>query len=178
MIVWLNGPFGAGKTTLSEKLRERLPDSLIFDPEEIGFVVRAIVPPAPSGDFQDLPIWRRLTLAALLALRCLYTRPVIVPMTLVQPAYMEEIFGGVTNQGERLLHVFLDIDAQLLRSRIEAQVMATDPARDQEIRQWRLAQVDRCLAARQHMPAGTRFLDSGTDGPEALAAQVLTWMRG
>src|SRR5262245_40191884 len=178
MIVWLNGPFGAGKTTLSEKLRERLPDSLIFDPEEIGFVVRAIVPPAPSGDFQDLPIWRRLTLAALLALRGLYTRPVIVPMTLVQPAYMEEIFAGLANQGERLLHVFLDIDAQLLRSRIEAQVMAMDPARDQEIRQWRLAQVDRCLTARQHMPAGTRFLDSGTDGPEALAAQVLTWMRG
>ena len=178
MIVWLNGPFGAGKTTLSAKLRERLPDSLLFDPEEIGYVVRTVVPPAPSGDFQDLPIWRRLTVAALLELRRLYPQTVIVPMTLVQPAYIEEIFGSLTNLGERLLHIFLDIDARLLRSRIEAQVLVPDPVRDQDIRQWRLDQVDRCLASRRHMPAGTRFVDSGTDSPEILSDRILTWLNG
>lgn len=36
MIIWINGPFGAGKTTLAERLRDRRPKSLIFDPEEIG----------------------------------------------------------------------------------------------------------------------------------------------
>ncbi|MFB4192719.1 hypothetical protein ACE15J_28305, partial [Klebsiella pneumoniae] len=40
MIIWINGPFGAGKTTLAERLRDRRPKSLIFDPEEIGFVVK------------------------------------------------------------------------------------------------------------------------------------------
>lgn len=44
MIIWINGPFGAGKTTLAERLRDRRPKSLIFDPEEIGFVVKETVP--------------------------------------------------------------------------------------------------------------------------------------
>jgi hypothetical protein len=177
VIVWLNGPFGAGKTTLGAKLREQLPDSLIFDPEEIGFVMRTIVPPAPSGDFQDLPIWRHLTLAALLGLRRFYPQTIIVPMTLVQPAYLEEIFGGLNDRGERLLHVFLGIDASLLRSRIKAQVMVPDPIRDQEIREWRLDQVERCLASQQYMPAGTRSVDSGADSPDVLAERIVTWMK-
>ncbi|HCJ9739900.1 TPA: tunicamycin resistance protein, partial [Escherichia coli] len=40
MIIWINGPFGAGKTTLAKRLRDRRSKSLIFDPEEIGFVVK------------------------------------------------------------------------------------------------------------------------------------------
>ncbi len=40
MIIWINGPFGAGKTTLAERLRDRRPKSLSSDPEEIGFVVK------------------------------------------------------------------------------------------------------------------------------------------
>lgn len=55
MIIWINGPFGAGKTTLAERLRDRRPKSLIFDPEEIGFVVKETVPIPASGDYQDLP---------------------------------------------------------------------------------------------------------------------------
>jgi hypothetical protein len=34
--------------------------------------------------------------------------------------------------------------------------MVPDPIRDQEIREWRLDQVDRCLASQQHMPAGIK----------------------
>ncbi|GAB0612657.1 hypothetical protein NB16F74_47640 [Escherichia coli] len=49
MIIWINGPFGAGKTTLAERLRDRRPKSLIFDPEEIGFVVKETVPIPASG---------------------------------------------------------------------------------------------------------------------------------
>ncbi len=55
MIIWINGPFGAGKTTLAKRLRDRRSKSLIFDPEEIGFVVKETVPMPASGDYQDLP---------------------------------------------------------------------------------------------------------------------------
>ncbi|MFI5753949.1 hypothetical protein [Streptomyces sp. NPDC051569] len=57
-IVWVNGPFGGGKTTLVEELSERLPEALVYDPELVGYVVREIVP-VPTGDFQDLAVWRR-----------------------------------------------------------------------------------------------------------------------
>ncbi|WP_200902481.1 MULTISPECIES: hypothetical protein [Protofrankia] len=60
MICWINGSFGAGKTTFTEELRRRCPDAVVFDPEEVGFMLRDMLPPAPSGDFQDLPAWRLL----------------------------------------------------------------------------------------------------------------------
>ncbi|MFI7632991.1 AAA family ATPase [Nonomuraea sp. NPDC049400] len=173
MIIWINGAFGAGKTTLSGKLRERLPDSLVLDPEEIGFLLRATVPAPESGDFQDLPIWRRLTLTTLLELRRQYERPIIVPMTLVNPLYLEQIQGGAVEAGEVLLNLYLDLDKEVLRTRIKQQVLAPDPTRDEEIREWRLAQVDRCLAARALMPVGTYFVDSGALTPDELADRVL-----
>ena len=36
MIIWLNGGFGAGKTTLAEELGSRLPCALVYDPEDVG----------------------------------------------------------------------------------------------------------------------------------------------
>ncbi len=83
MIIWINGPFGAGKTTLAERLRDRRPKSLIFDPEEIGFVVKETVPIPASGDYQDLPLWRGLTIAAVSEIRRNYSQDIIIPMTLV-----------------------------------------------------------------------------------------------
>lgn len=173
MIIWLNGPFGAGKTTLAEKLRERNPALLIFDPEEIGYFVRMTVPPAPSGDYQDLPVWRGLTLAALKEIRKHYSQDIVVPMTLVMPNYLDELLGGATLLGEDVLHVFLTLDEDILRRRIGEQIMAPDAKRNKEIREWRLAQVERCLAARGQMPAGTHFLDSGLHSADALADKVL-----
>ena len=55
MIVWINGPFGAGKTTLAERLRDRRPGSVIFDLEEIGFVVKATVPSQRAGIIRIFP---------------------------------------------------------------------------------------------------------------------------
>jgi hypothetical protein len=60
MIIWINGAFAAGKTTLAEELERRLPDAMPFDPEYVGYILIKWVPPADSGDFQDIPLWRRL----------------------------------------------------------------------------------------------------------------------
>lgn len=53
MIVWINGAFGSGKTTLVAEPHRRLPDALVYDPEQIGFVLRGIVE-VPNGDFQHI----------------------------------------------------------------------------------------------------------------------------
>jgi AAA domain len=173
VIIWINGAFGAGKSALSEQLVPRLPGSLVFDPEEIGYALGRLVPASPTGDFQDLPIWRSMTLHALREVHRLYGGTIIVPMTLVQPGYVEEIIGGLLATEKPVLHVFLDVDAETLRSRIAAQVTHPDPAVDQRARAWRLAQVDRCVAARDTMPAGTVIFDSGAIRPEGLADEVV-----
>ncbi len=36
MIIWLNGAYGSGKTTIAELLHECISPSWIYDPEEIG----------------------------------------------------------------------------------------------------------------------------------------------
>jgi hypothetical protein len=56
-------------------------------------------------------------------------------------------------------------------------VLTGDPTCDQEARDFRLAHIDRCLAARDEMPSGTIVLDSGLLGPAALADEVLSRLR-
>ena len=174
MIVWINGAFGAGKTTLAEELRRRLPDALSFDPEHVGLLLRVSAPPPETGDFQDLPAWRKLTAEVAGTLHREYGRHVITPMTLVEPAYREEVFALLAAADVPLRHVFLDVPADELRRRIEAQVM--DPHNeeaDARIRAFRLGNVDRCVAARATLPADTLVLRGDRHTPEELADQVL-----
>ena len=61
MILWLNGAFGAGKTTVAHELARRLPGAFIYDPEEVGYFLRKNLPAAMDRpDFQDIPLWREL----------------------------------------------------------------------------------------------------------------------
>jgi hypothetical protein len=128
MIVWINGAFGGGKTTLAEELHRRLPDAMPFDPEYVGFILRDWVPAPDSGDFQDIPLWRKLVAEFAISMSAEYGRPLIVPMTLVNPDYREEIFGLISKAGDVVLHVFLDVPAAALYSQtVESQI--STPAR-------------------------------------------------
>ena len=173
MICWINGSFGAGKTTLAGELRRRCPDALQYDPEEVGFMLRDVVPLAPSGDFQDLRAWRLLVVEAGRVLSGQYGRLVITPMTVVNPLYVREIFGGLAGYRVPVRHFFLNVPAARLRERISAQVIHPDDmARDAEVRRWRLAQVDRCAAAMDALPSDTVILD-GEMPAGRLADEVL-----
>jgi deoxyadenosine/deoxycytidine kinase len=67
VIIWLNGGFAAGKTTLAQELHRRLPAALVYDPEDVGLMLWKWV--QPNDDFQDLPSWRELVVATALSLR-------------------------------------------------------------------------------------------------------------
>ena len=45
MIIWINGGFGAGKTTLAAELHRRLPDAVVYDPEDVGLMLWKWLPP-------------------------------------------------------------------------------------------------------------------------------------
>ena len=108
MILWVNGAFGSGKTTLTEVLLKRMPEAVLFDPEYIGYCIKEWVP-VPTGDFQDLPIWRHLVIDVALALRKFHADVLIVPMTLVVGQYYQEVVSGLRDAGEAVVHVFLDV---------------------------------------------------------------------
>jgi len=125
VIIWINGGFGAGKTTLAEELHRRLPDAVVYDPEDVGLMLWKWM--RPNGDFQHLPSWRELVVATALSLRRHHADTLIVPMSLIRDAYRAEILGGLADTGEQVLHVFLETDAGVLRERLNARARATHP---------------------------------------------------
>ena len=49
MLVWINGPFGGGKTATAYELHRRLPGSAVCDPEHVGFGMRRMLRPNPAA---------------------------------------------------------------------------------------------------------------------------------
>lgn len=176
LIVWVNGAFGSGKTTLVEELRPRWPEALVYDPEMVGYVLREIVE-VPTGDFQDLRLWRRQVAELAVGLVEEYGRPVLVPMTLVNPAYVREIFGALKEAGVDVHHFFIKASREVLEKRINGRSFTPDhPEQDERVRNWCKEKIEPCLAAADALPEDTVFLD-GELTPQALADQVLARVR-
>jgi predicted kinase len=172
VIIWINGGFGAGKTTLAEELHRRLPDAVVYNPEDVGIMLWKWIP--HKGDFQHLPSWRELVITTALSLRRHHAETLIVPMALIRDAYRDEILGGLADAGEDVLHVFLEANADVLRARLKARVVFPEnPEADQPTRIFGLDQVDAAVAATARQPAGTFLLRSDTLTPAELASEVL-----
>jgi predicted kinase len=171
VIIWLNGGFGAGKTTLAAELHRRVPDAVVYDPEDVGLMLWKWMP--PNGDFQHLPSWRELVVATALSLRRHHADTLIVPMALIRDAYRAEILGGLADTGEDVLHVFLEADAGVLRERLNARVTAPGRDWDQAAREFGMTGVDEMVAAATRQPRGTLMLRSDRHTPAELAGEVL-----
>ncbi|MEU6057165.1 AAA family ATPase [Streptomyces sp. NPDC047097] len=108
MLIWLNGPFGGGKTQTAYELRRRLPGAVVCDPEHLGFGLHRMTPPALRGDFQDWAAWRQGVYEVLDAvLRGHRDGPVVVPMTVTDPAYFAETVGRLREAGHEVRHFAL-----------------------------------------------------------------------
>ena len=119
-------------------------------------------------------LWRELVVATALSLRRHHADTLIVPMALIRDAYRAEILGGLANAGEQVLHVFLEVDAGVLRERLNARV--TDPKYsewDQAARELGMTRVAEMVAAAARQLAGTLLLRSDRLTPAELADEVL-----
>jgi adenylylsulfate kinase-like enzyme len=171
VIIWLNGGFGAGKTTLAAELHRRLPEAVVYDPEHVGQMLWKWLP--TDGDFQHLPSWRELVVATALSLRRHHAQTLIVPMSLIRDAYRAEILGGLADAGEDVLHVFLEVDAAVLRERLNARMKQPGKEWEQVARENGMTGVDEIVAAAARQPAGTLMLRSDQLTPAGLADQVM-----
>ena len=172
MVIWLNGAFRAGKTTLAEELHRRLPDAVVYDPEDVGLMLWKRL--EPNEDFQDLPSWRELVVATAVSLRRHHADTLVVPMSLICEAYRTEILGGLVDAGEEVLHVFLEADADVLRDRLAARDdIPHDPEANQLAREWALNRIDAAVVAAGRQPGGRLMLRSDRLTPAELADEVL-----
>jgi hypothetical protein len=118
MLLWINGPFGGGKTQTAHELRRRLPGSVICDPEYVGFGLHRMTPPRLRGDFQDHPAWRQGVYEVLELVLSNHEGTVIAPMTLVRPTYFREIVGRLRDGGHDVRHFALLADRDTVLRRL------------------------------------------------------------
>lgn len=110
----------------------------------------------PTGDFQDLRLWRRQVADLAVGLVEEYRRPVLVPMTLVNPGYVGEIFGVLRNAGIDVHHFFLKVSREVLEKRIDGRIFfPDDPEREERVRRWGKDRIEPCMAAVGTLPGDT-----------------------
>ena len=144
-VVWINGAFGAGKSTVAKRLAAALPDAAVFDPEPLARLIRAAMPPArrPS-DYQDSALWRHLTVEAVGGLAT-SSGVVIVPMTLIDERYFADTIGVLRASGVHVHHFSLTASPATIRRRLlKRQVTRLMHPRSTR---WAIDRVERCCAA-------------------------------
>ncbi|MFF2190395.1 NUDIX domain-containing protein [Streptomyces sp. NPDC058155] len=179
MIVWINGAFGAGKTSTARELIDMIPNSTLYDPGVIGAGLRELLPQkrlAEVSDYQDLPIWRRLVVDTAAALLDDAGGVLVVPMTLLRQEYRDEIFGGLASRRIPVRHVLLALDETILRGRIAGRASgadaADDPARTERARQWAYEHIEPYGAALGWLKADALVVDTAGLTPAQSAAVV------
>lgn len=145
MIIMINGAFGSGKTTAAEALNKKIPGSMIFDPEEIGYMLRKVIPnevkhkEEQTDDFQDLELWRTLVVACAKELKRKYNRTLIIPMTLYKPLNYEYIRNGLAELDSEIYHFCLTASIDTIHGRLNQ--------RGETPGGWVYRQTDRCITA-------------------------------
>jgi hypothetical protein len=166
MIVFVNGPFGVGKTTVARLLAEKIPHAMLYDPEKIGAVLHKVLGPFHRvEDFQDYALWRILLLGGARVLKKVSARTLVVPMTVWRRDLFDTITVGLQRVDE--LSCFrLTASRDILVDRISSD------SEDPEAYRWRMAHVEVCLRAALDPALGTEI---GTDGrtPAEVADQIL-----
>ncbi len=124
MVILINGAFGVGKTTVAGLLVAKIPKSILFDPEVIGFVLQRLCKFIPfsghgTDDFQDIPLWRNLTALTALALDKITSRTVIVPMTFSNLEYLNRIRSKLLSKDITVRHFCLTASVETVYERLK-----------------------------------------------------------
>lgn len=179
MIVWLNGPFGGGKTTTAAELDALLPEAVVFDPESMGPpLVPTLSGIEPVSDFQDWRPWRELAVTALTSLDRYTGRTIVAPQTVVVERYWDEITSGLAAAGVELRAFTLDCSPDEHERRIAGDAVTNATIEEITIDDggvgWRRHRAADYRAALPWLSTRTEVIDTTTLRPAEVAKEVAT----
>lgn len=167
MIIWLNGTFGAGKTSTARELVSLLPGARLFDPEWVGYMLRANLGDLEFTDFQQLPPFRTLVPVVLREVAELTGQHLVAAQSVLVESYWRELAAGFDRLSLPVFHVLLHADTEVLTQRIRADEV------EREACQWRLAHLAQYAAARSWMQEAADLVVDSTSRPAAECAAVV-----
>ncbi|MFE3653718.1 MULTISPECIES: NUDIX hydrolase [unclassified Streptomyces] len=181
MIVWLNGTFGAGKTTVAHEVLDLLPGSTLYDPELLGGGLRLMLPAKrfeEVDDYQDLPSWRRMVVDTAAALLTEVPGPLVTPMALLRQEYRDEIFGSLAARRIPVRHVLLHAEETILRERIaHREEKPGDPEGNASVRRWCLEHLGPYAHALDWLKSDAHVVDTTALTPRQAAERVVEAVR-
>ena len=175
MIVFLNGSFGVGKTSVAKALSPLVERSVRYNPEIFpdGWLWRLPrfirLENRDTGDYQDMPLWRELTARSIGAMRRL-APVVIVPMAFSNLAYLREIMAKARRADPDVRHFCLTAPLEV----VEARLRRRDDAPFHL--EWQLRRAKTCCEAHKSADFAVR-IDATTATPEQIARDIARVLR-
>lgn len=141
MIIWINGAFGSGKTSVGEQLCKRLGNAHVYDPEMVGYFLWHVFPEElkRKENFQHIDIWREFNYKIFKHLSNNYGGIIIAPMTIYNKQYFDEIIGNLLSDGIDVKHFILSASKQTIIERLQK--------RGEQERCWAEQHIDKCILA-------------------------------
>ncbi|HEU5420671.1 MAG TPA: AAA family ATPase [Streptosporangiaceae bacterium] len=165
MIIWLNGTFGAGKTTTARQLVTRLENARLFDAELVGYLLLEALDDHKVRDFQDLPPWRELVPVVTEKIARFTGQHLIATQTVLSQDYWAELTWGFSATSLDIFHVLLHVDSDALTARIKADDMSP------QVGQWRLDHVGEYEQSRSWLESAADLVIDSTSLPAADVAE-------
>ncbi len=142
VLVWINGPFGGGKTATADELRRRVDQSIVCDPECLGYGLHRMLPRELRTNFQNFAAWRAGVHEVLDLVLRKREGPVIVPMTVTNPGYLDQMVGRLREDGHDVRHFSLLADRSTVLRRLRTRTFGLGLQHEQ----WAVGRLDECLA--------------------------------
>lgn len=170
MIIMINGTFGVGKTSVATELLQALDGFMLFDPEEVGYMLRNVIPEdiksadERTDNFQDFNMWRSLTVKVAEELQQTYKKNLIVPMTIYNMDYFQYIFDGFNKIDEETYHFCLTATKEMIHRRLLQ--------RGETEGNWCFNQTEKCLEAFENACFG-KFIDTENLSVSEIVNEIL-----
>ena len=171
MVIFINGSFGVGKTTVSRLLARQLPGSVVVDPEPIGVILMRLAglwPRRRIDDFQDLASWRAIS-SRTIGFAQRFRATVIVPMTFSNLDYLGEFLSYLRNRGVPTHHFCLTAPYATVLERLHAREKSRPTA-------WVLRRSAECCEAHQ-APEFARHISTNDRSAREVANEIAACLK-